>query len=102
MLTRIAAVQGAADAHERRALLGGYAVILARAHRELLEPEAVRQCSQAPEIRPRLLGVASERRHRREAADLDGHPLQERLQLVLRDPGLRSLAGQVDLQQSEG
>src|SRR4029453_9913661 len=97
MLTGIAAVQDAADADERRAFLGGHAVVLARAHRELPQAKPFRQFPEAPEKRPRLLWVARERRHRRKPADFVGDLLKERLQLVRRDPGFRLLSREIDL-----
>ena len=83
--------------HHRRPLFGGHAVVLARSHRELAQAVALRQLAQAPEVRPRGLGVA------RCSGGIVIRPLtfayerEEILQIALRMPGLRLLAGEVDL-----
>src|SRR5215218_1089327 len=77
--------------------LGGDAVILARSHRQLPQPELLTQRAQPSEVRPRFLRIAREGRHRRQAADLDGAALDEGLELLGADAGLRLLAGEVHL-----
>src|SRR5512133_1221509 len=82
--------------HHRRTLFGGHAVVLARSHRELAQAVALRQLPEAPEVRPRGLGIAGLGRHRHQAY----HALvetEEILQIALRQPGFRLLAGEVHL-----
>src|SRR5436305_6410893 len=85
-----------ADAEERRPLLGGDAIVLARAHRELAQAVRLGQLAEPPEVWARGLRIAPRGRHRHQAAHVVV-ALEERGQLLRRDPRLRALAREVDL-----
>src|SRR6266542_897217 len=91
-------VENGAQPDQRRALAHRDAVVLARANRELVQVEALRELAEAPEVRARILGIVGFRRHRHQAAHLRVAG-QEALEIGLRDAGLRLLAGEVDLDQ---
>src|SRR5438105_3939974 len=79
--TRSGTPEHRADSDERRALLGGDAVVLARAHRELSQAVGVRELAEPPEVRARGLRIARRGRHRHQAAHVVVE-LEERGQLL--------------------
>src|SRR5437868_3654363 len=90
--------QHRAHPDECRPFLGGNAVVLARSHRELGEAVALCELAQAPEIGPRLFGIARERGHRGEAADLRLER-EVALDLLGLDARFGRFAREVDLQE---
>src|SRR5215210_6326125 len=97
MLPGLPAVQGRPDADERGTFFDADAVILARPHRELAQAETLPELAETAEVRPRVLGLRSERRHRRKAANLCRTAVEKRLELALRHARLRLLPCEVDL-----
>ena len=79
-----------------RALLDGNLVVLARAHRQLPQAVLAGELAQAPEVRPRRLGVTGRRRHRHQTANIRVE-LEERAERRRRDTRFRRLPREVHL-----
>src|SRR5436190_9987957 len=90
------AIEHGADPHERRAFLRRDAVVLARAHREFLQSVLPRELRETAEVLSRRLGIARLGRHRHQTAHVRVRR-EEARELPGLDPGLRLLAGKVDL-----
>src|SRR4051812_10493983 len=82
--------------HERRALLDGDSVVLARAHRELVQTVLGGELPQSAEVRTRRLRVVGEGWHRHQSAHARVE-LEERREGPRRYARLRLLPAQVDL-----
>src|SRR5918995_617941 len=95
-------VQRRADADERRALLGGDPVVLGGAHREMAQAVLAGELPQGGEVRPALLGILRERRHRHQPHDRHGAALDEGAELGRGDAGLGLLPRDVDLDEHLG
>src|SRR5438093_12475924 len=91
-------VENGAETYERRALLDGDAVVLARAHGEPAEAVALRQLAQAPEVRPGGLGIVRLGRHRHQTLHVVVEA-EETLELVLGDARFPLLPREVHLDQ---